>query len=163
MACLACHADVHLGQVGSECERCHAIDAAKFAAPRFSHERARLPLTGKHRTVECAKCHPVETRMFPAGSGTAKRLNPVSSECRACHQDPHLGQTSKPCKTCHATDTFKVSTYTHSDLPALFTRFHAQLPCRSCHKSETGEFPAGRGMAVRFTVGRTCVACHPQY
>jgi len=163
MTCLSCHADVHLGQVGSACERCHAIDAAKFAAPRFSHERAAFPLTGKHRTVECAKCHPVETRMFPGGAGTARRLNPVSNECRTCHQDPHLGQIEKPCKVCHATETFKVPTFAHSDMPAIFTGLHSRLPCRSCHKPQTGDFPAGRGTAVQFRVGRTCDVCHPHY
>lgn len=59
--------------------------------------------------------------------------------CLACHQEPHRGME----------DFFRGS--------------HGNLPCRSCHKIETGQFPAGQGTAVRFKVGRTCRSCHPQF
>ncbi len=48
-ACATCHNDVHLGQVGSKCETCHTIDAAKFEPVKFSHAGSKFPLTGKHR------------------------------------------------------------------------------------------------------------------
>jgi len=163
LACRTCHEDVHLGQVGPACDTCHAVDAAKFAVPRFSHDRAAFPLKGKHRDVECAKCHKVETRAYPAGTGKARRLKPVAVECRTCHEDPHLGQLDQRCDTCHAPDTFKVPAYDHHGLPVLFAGFHGRLPCKSCHKTETGAFPAGPGTAVRFKVGKTCAACHTQF
>jgi hypothetical protein len=37
---------------------------------------------------------------------------------------------------------------------------HATLACNACHKTETGDFPAGRGTAVRYAVEATCVSCH---
>jgi hypothetical protein len=163
MACTSCHADIHLGQVGTACERCHVIDAPKFAAERFSHDRGVFPLTGKHKAAKCVKCHPSETAAFPAGTGTAKRLRPMSGECRSCHKDPHLGQTETRCQTCHTAVSFEILVYTHRGLEEFFTGFHGKLACRSCHKTETGRFPAGQGTAIRLMVGRTCKACHPQY
>jgi hypothetical protein len=163
MACAACHADVHLGQVGAACERCHSIDAERFAPVRFSHEKNAFKLTGKHETVECAKCHVTETRAFPAGQGTATRLNPMATECRACHKDPHLGQIVAECSTCHSPATFSISAYTHRGNGELFSGFHGKLACPTCHKTETGQFPAGHGTAVRFNVGNTCAACHKQH
>ena len=162
MVCNACHADVHLGQVGTACERCHAITGEKFAATRFSHQQAAFPLSGKHQTTACAKCHPQETRAFPAGVGTARRLTPTPTACASCHKDPHMGQVSGECATCHSTDTFGLSAYTHTGLSDLFTRLHGGLACQSCHKTESGQFPKGKGTAIRFKVGRTCVSCHSQ-
>jgi hypothetical protein len=160
-ACASCHADVHLGQVGTACERCHAIDAAKFAPARFDHESAKFKLSGKHKAVECVKCHPSETGTFPAGPGTAKRLGSISGECRTCHKDPHLGQVESACETCHSTASFRLLSYPHRGMDDFFAGFHGKLPCRSCHKTETGQFPAGKGTAIRLKVGRTCASCHP--
>jgi hypothetical protein len=161
-ACSQCHADVHLGQVGTACERCHSVDSAKFLAARFSHEAAGFPLAGRHADAACVKCHPLQTAAFPTGTGTAKRLRPVSGECRACHQDPHLGQVDGSCARCHTASTFKLTSYEHAGLDYLFgVATHSRLPCRSCHKTETGRFPAGWGTAMRLRVGRTCLECHP--
>jgi hypothetical protein len=162
LACSGCHADVHLGQVGPACERCHSVDAPKFQAARFSHDTARFQLAGRHATTPCVKCHASQTAAFPAGTGTAKRLRPVSSECRACHEDPHMGQVDGSCARCHTPSTFKVTAFEHAGLEYLFgVATHARLPCRSCHKTETGRFPAGWGTALRLKVGKTCLECHP--
>jgi hypothetical protein len=161
MTCDTCHADPHLGQVGTACDRCHVIDAEKFAPAKFSHDTAKFKLTGRHQAIECVKCHPSETRAFPSGTGTAKRLTGTSTECAACHKDPHMGQVDSPCATCHATASFKLLTYAHRGMNDFFTGFHARLPCASCHKTETGQFPAGYGTAMRLKLGRTCQSCHP--
>ena len=161
MACSACHEDVHLGQVGASCNRCHAVEAARFAPARFSHGATRFPLTGKHLALQCVKCHPSETRAFPAGQGTAKRLVPTSSECEGCHKDPHLGQADRRCATCHSTASFTVATYAHPGQEYLFgVATHDRLPCGSCHKTETRQYPAGFGTALRLKVGRACKDCH---
>jgi hypothetical protein len=161
MACSACHQDVHLGQVGTACDRCHGVEAAKFAATRFSHESGAFPLTGKHQTAQCVKCHPAETRTFPAGSGTATRLKPMATECGTCHKDPHMGQVEARCPTCHSTTTFTVSAYAHPGQEYTFgVATHDRLPCVSCHKTETRQYPAGWGTALRLKVGKACLDCH---
>ncbi len=161
-ACSGCHEDVHLGQVGTACDRCHAIDAARFAPSRFAHDSSGFPLTGKHAAAPCVKCHPPETRTFPAGAGTAKKLRPMPTECGACHKDPHLGQVEARCATCHSTGTFKVTAYAHPGQEYTFgVASHARLPCASCHKTETRQYPSGWGTALRLKVGKKCLDCHP--
>ena len=90
------------------------------------------------------------------------KLRPMSGECMACHKDPHLGQVEARCETCHSTETFRITAYTHRDLERFFAGSHGKLPCERCHKTETGQFPAGQGTAVRLKVGRACLACHSQ-
>ena len=161
MACAACHTDVHLGQVGDRCEGCHDVAAPKFAAVTFSHANTKFALTGRHADVMCAACHRTETRAFPQGRGTAMVLHPDGSgSCQTCHQDPHLGQVSTACETCHSTNTFAVRRFTHTGMEDFFGGVHGRYECVACHKKETGMFPAGRGTAVRFAVGRSCQACH---
>ena len=160
--CVSCHRDPHLGQLASSCDQCHRVDGAKFAAVAFSHERARLPLTGKHETTSCTKCHASETRAFPTHSGTAVTYKPLPLECRSCHQDPHFGQVDQKCETCHTTTTFTVgNTFQHQGMDDFFRGFHGRYACVDCHKKERRQYPAGVGIAVRFAVGRTCAACHP--
>jgi hypothetical protein len=158
--CTTCHKDVHLGQLGVACEACHRIDAPKFAAPGFSHERSSFTLTGRHQQVECAKCHVSATGAFPAGTGEARKFKGVATDCASCHKDVHLGQLSRKCETCHTTDGFAVRKYEHTNLRGFFVGGHQNLECIKCHKREDGVFPAGRGVAVRFTTGRECSSCH---
>ena len=54
--CAQCHFDEHRGQLGSKCADCHTESSWK-AAPRFSHAKTKFPLLGKHKAVQCAKCH----------------------------------------------------------------------------------------------------------
>ncbi len=161
--CADCHRDVHLGQVGDRCETCHAVSAAKFAAVGFSHERAAFALTGRHKALECAKCHRQETGAFPGGAGTAVRLKGVGTLCASCHRDIHLGQLGAQCERCHTSASFKKETYTHAGAQAFFGGKHAGKPCAACHKEKEGTFPAGTGAAVRYSgggFGRACTTCH---
>ena len=161
-ACATCHADPHLGQVGTACESCHSIDAAKFAVVKFTHAKTAFPLTGKHQTVKCEQCHKRETAVFPAGQGTAVRLKGMSLACRSCHTDPHLGQVGIACEGCHDTTTFHLATYQHKPpVMKLMVGSHAKLVCADCHKKVQGTFPAGSGIAVRYTgIGTLCSSCH---
>jgi hypothetical protein len=159
--CVTCHADPHLGQVSTTCETCHTVAGVKFTADRFTHDRSRYKLAGKHQTVDCAKCHKSETAMFPAGRGTTTRYTGLETACRTCHADVHLGQVSVKCETCHSSDSFKLTKYEHSrSLSDFFVGSHKRAKCETCHKTVTGTFPAGRGSAVQFKVGAKCVSCH---
>ena len=158
--CVSCHTDVHLGQVGTTCEKCHGIDSVKFAPSTFSHDTSAFALTGKHRDVECAKCHKVEKAAFPGGMGEARRLTGLPKDCVSCHADVHLGQLKAPCQTCHTTSSFAVKTFTHKGLEHLFVGAHAKLECVQCHKKSDRVFPSGRGVAVTFKTGTECSSCH---
>ncbi|MEW5981936.1 MAG: hypothetical protein AB1806_06150, partial [Acidobacteriota bacterium] len=159
-ACAACHTDVHLGQVGTACEACHRIDAASFGTSTFTHANSAYPLTGRHESVECRRCHRPETADFPAGHGTAVRLKGLSTACATCHQDPHLGQLGPRCDGCHSTLTFKVDRYVHANPGSFFGAAHAEEECAACHKVREADYAGGHGAAVRYKVGTTCTNCH---
>ena len=159
-ACATCHQDVHLGQVGTACEACHRVDAAKFAPVKFSHAGAAFKLTGRHETVECRKCHKSETGAFPAGAGTAVRLKGLATACASCHQDQHLGQLGGACESCHTPASFKVASFKHANQATFFLGKHATQPCSACHKPTAAVYPAGRGTTVRYKGVTACASCH---
>jgi hypothetical protein len=151
--CVSCHADVHLGQVGTSCETCHAVDLPKFQlTATFTHAKTTFPLTGEHAKVPCRECHKTETALFPSGRGTAT----------SCHADPHLGQIGTQCDSCHDTTTFDVPDYVHRNrsLGPFFSGRHASATCASCHPRVRGQFAGGAGEATNFSVGTQCVNCH---
>lgn len=162
-ACAICHTDVHLGQVATACETCHAVNAPKFGVTAaFSHARTKYPLGGKHVAVPCEKCHTSQTGAFPSGAGTAVRLTGISTTCATCHADIHLGQLGAACETCHTDQTFKLSAYTHKSPKqrAFFVGPHVTADCATCHTPAAAAFPAGRGTAVRYAVPTECTSCH---
>lgn len=162
-ACVSCHADVHLGQVGQACERCHTVETDTFGVVGFSHATTKFPLKGKHAApLACEACHTVETRAFPAGSGTARQLTGLGTTCAACHQDPHAGQLKNACQDCHTEDTFHVTKYTHRNqrrLRDFFTGRHVSPPCASCHKPTTTRASTGKPV-VGYAIPTTCTTCH---
>lgn len=161
--CASCHADVHLGQLSTACESCHAVSLEKFAVTAgFDHSRATFRLGGKHAPVPCQKCHEPKTGVFPSGPGTAVKFTGIGSACLTCHADVHLGQLGTSCETCHSDQTFKIASFTHKN-PALkdfFVGAHLAAKCAACHDLATGTFAAGRGTAVRYAVGTACTSCH---
>jgi Cytochrome c7 and related cytochrome c len=159
--CVSCHRDVHLGQVGTSCQTCHSVNAVRFAPDRFSHDATPFHLTGAHATVACVACHKTETAAFPASRGMAVRLAGLGTTCQSCHADPHLGQVGQACEACHTTRMFDVTRYAHRNPPRdFFVGRHLAAACADCHKKTTGDFPAGHGTAVQFTIGTACVSCH---
>jgi len=81
LACAGCHADPHLAQVGTACEKCHGD--ANWNPSRFDHNRdSTYKLEGAHRAVACVGCHPKELN---AGK-SVMRLRPLPSACSDCHK-----------------------------------------------------------------------------
>jgi len=134
------------GQFDHNCTTCHSTDGWKPAT--FDHDRSNYPLTGAHRTVDCASCH-VNGRF--AGTPT---------DCWSCHQqtfndvqDPsHVqGQFDHNCTTCHSTDGWNPATFDHDRSNYPLTGAHRTVDCASCHIN--GRF-AGTPM--------DCWTCHQQ-
>jgi len=159
--CASCHKDVHLGQLGATCDRCHTLELAGFRVTGFGHAATRFPLTGAHTAVLCEKCHQVETAAFPSGSGTARRFTNIGTECAACHVDPHRGQLDRACQACHTTGTFALPRYTHRNAKGLrdfFTGQHNSAACERCHARS----PAASGAKPRpnYRITTACTNCH---
>ncbi len=172
-ACATCHADPHATELGSACERCHDAGESGFVAIRFSHSATALPLTGRHEGLACRQCHAPRGAGAPGAApsarqsgrddaGHALQFKGKTAACASCHKDVHLGQLGTRCEGCHATSGFAIAKYNHSKVPpAFFGGQHAALPCRACHKQESGTFPAGQGTAIRFVgSGSACASCH---
>lgn len=58
-ACADCHDDIHQGQFENDgvinCVRCH--NSNKWQDMQFDHSKTKFPLDGKHKNVDCNKCH----------------------------------------------------------------------------------------------------------
>jgi hypothetical protein len=168
VACAACHADEHRGQVGRDCGQCHG-DGDWKSTPRFDHRRTAYPLIGKHAAVACGKCHPEKQDAEPAGfprprSLTYLQLKPVEHQaCTTCHKDPHKGSWGSGCVTCHSEAGWSAISRSYTEVPASFhdqAKFplrggHAKAPCRACH----GPFP-GRPAKFKGLAHEKCAACH---
>ena len=134
-----CHKadDVHKGQLGTQCERCHATDGKLL----FRHNRdAKFAIDGKHAPLACAACH--KTIAF----------KPVRSDCAGCHPEPaiHKGRYGTACEACHSTQSFGDVRAVHDVGEFALTGAHDQLACAQCHP---------RGEKLRGS-GNLCITCH---
>jgi hypothetical protein len=156
-ACIDCHADVHKGQYGADCARCHStVGWASIAMGAFDHDKTRYPLRGRHRGVECAKCH--KTGDFK------KRI--AFAQCTDCHQDRHAGQLAKSpsrglCEACHSLEGFAPARFDaaeHQNTRFPLRGAHLAVACNACHKVTSADAPPG---SVRFRLSSdACVDCH---
>lgn len=89
--CASCHRkdDVHKGQLGDDCAKCHQETLWKEA--RFDHGTTRFPLTDKHQGVACYACH------------TNQTYKNAPMACIACHlvNDVHDSKPDERCERCH--------------------------------------------------------------
>ena len=155
--CLACHEDTHRGQLGSGCLNCHSMDGWKPAL-KFSHDRAKFPLTGKHAEIPCASCHTPS----PADQRTIRYVGLSFGRCSSCHADPHQGKFLKPCESCHTTmgwNEGEAREFDHATTRFPLRGRHRSVRCEQCHVPERA---AGGKMTQVFSVRQfqRCADCH---
>ena len=168
-SCKSCHEDIHGGALGPDCRSCHDVRAWKPVSG-FDHAKTTYPLTGKHATVPCEKCHMV--------AGQTKPLyKPIPhDECTPCHKDPHAGGLGPVCSKCHVTGSFKTlqaGSFNHDQTRYPLRSKHVPVKCEQCHDpvKAWGKKPAfascgachkdqhaGTATIDRRTVD--CAACH---
>jgi hypothetical protein len=137
-ACASCHADVHQGQFkGRDCTACHTQTAWK-PAPGFDHAKTSWPLTGRHTTVACARCH----RSAPPPPGSGVRVvsfrNVSGRDCVSCHTDVHRGRLGTSCATCHSTSGWQRvqrADFDHSRTGYPLEGRHVSVACDKCHRA----------------------------
>ena len=161
--CTNCHEDVHRGQFGQNCQKCHSTAGWKklLANADFNHNLTRYPLRGKHATVACESCH----------KPGIPRRGLAFAKCTDCHTDFHLGQfAARPggiaCENCHTVKGFSPANFTfddHAKTDYPLEGAHLAIPCIACHAGT----PNGRGSSRsmlrinRFTfVSTKCIDCH---
>lgn len=104
--CAGCHEEVHLGQLGRDCTKCHGESTWNPIGQIALHDRTRFPLLGVHRATACRRCHP--------GAEVGKFV-PADTECVTCHRDD-LARALNPnhvnlgfvdqCDRCHQPTTW---------------------------------------------------------
>jgi hypothetical protein len=190
-ACSGCHRDPHQGRLGTQCEECHTATAWSDTDTLDQHRRTRMPLTGRHATVDCVACHKRQTE---------RTWSAVPTACYACHQadyhrtdvhpthDGSTGQALFPrdCALCHQTSAWSPAVANPSSLPGalarsdhaafdLTTGSHRATECTSCHsdrrrmqvvRCDGCHEPIGlrtqhRGAATSRTAS-ACLGCHPR-
>jgi len=138
-ACVACHAsnDTHNGQFGTNCASCHTTSG--WGGATFNHKNTAFPLTGKHTSVTCTKCHV---------NGVYKG---TPTTCVACHasKDAHNGAFGTNCGSCHTTNGWGGATFNHNNTAFPLTGKHTSVTCTKCHIN-----------GVYAGTPKSCVACH---
>jgi len=144
-ACATCHRldDVHKGQEGAHCDRCHNEQAWGNKLV-FDHGLTRFPLAGLHAAAPCEECH------------LASTFKNAPIACAACHEkdDVHKKRLPAACELCHNPNGWALWTFDH-DRESDFTLdgAHAGLDCHACHRQEVGG---------EITLSTYCHVCHKQ-
>ena len=146
--CVSCHEDVHQGQFpGSSCAECHS--QSSFKKVIFNHDtQSSFPLVGKHRRVDCERCHP------------NRQYKPQPTECGECHREenPHGDRfQGTSCAQCHSPQGWCETHFDHQVTGFELEGRHSDQPCFRCH-------PQGTSQEVVQTnqLSSQCTSCHTQ-
>ncbi|NOT38175.1 MAG: cytochrome c family protein [Saprospiraceae bacterium] len=171
--CINCHKDPHEGKFGEQCKDCHNQESFNIDRDlnNFNHTLTEFPLSGKHTTVSCKKCH------------VTNMTNPLKHyQCIDCHNDFHQGQfknnsETKDCSSCHNTDGFSNTSFSisdHQNTSFPLTGAHIAIACNDCHLKNNQwtfkpipthctqchqNFHEGK-MDPKFYSNNACVSCH---
>jgi hypothetical protein len=99
--CLNCHTDYHRQTLSSSCLNCHNPESFK-TAPKFNHVDTKFQLAGKHRNVDCIKCHKTE---IIDGKKFQEFRGVQHNNCNSCHKDPHQNKFGQNCRQCHTEES----------------------------------------------------------
>ncbi|MEQ1669263.1 MAG: cytochrome c3 family protein [Hyphomicrobium sp.] len=142
--CMPCHEkdDVHKGNLGKECQKCHNESGWKIGA-LFDHDKdTKFPLLDKHFTTPCGDCH------------KTKDYREAPKTCVGCHakKDVHIGRLGPKCEDCHNAKLWKDWRYDHGKRARYpLTGKHAKIECYACHKTKHVE---------KVVTDRDCASCH---
>lgn len=104
--CAGCHADIHAGDLGNDCTRCHQELTWEPVGQIELHRQTRFPLIGVHASTACHRCHP---------GAEVGQFQPTDVECVTCHTSD-LARATNPnhaglgwvdhCDRCHLPRTW---------------------------------------------------------
>lgn len=141
--CIGCHErdDVHRGQQGRECRRCHREDGWRKQV-RFDHDLTRFPLIGLHAAAPCEGCH------------SSAAFKDTQRACVDCHEqdDRHHGLLGADCASCHNANDWTLWEFDHDSRTQYpLQGRHEGLSCVACHT---------RPISREDPIGRSCANCH---
>jgi hypothetical protein len=171
-SCVSCHAkdDVHFFQgkfAKKDCSECHGVIGWK-PAKNFDHDtQTQYPITGRHLTVSCEKCHVVVADSQPKAR-IYQWPDLTTKTCENCHTSPHKKTFSpalleKHCTECHTDQGWHVILqsgqsghhFEHSATRFPLTGAHSSLNCKECHLVAGSEVYKFSHLKEGF-----CIDCH---
>jgi len=197
--CLECHGELkarldqgqgfhgHLPPAERTCQSCHhehmgrdnaLVDWGNGGQKGFDHARTGFTLKGKHRALDCARCHDprrIEDPLVKAALAKQpgrKTFLGQPQACAACHFDEHRGQLGADCQRCHTEDAWKtVRGFDHARTAFPLTGKHARVDCAKCHlpqPADAGGVPAtvtpprnaAGFMKLKGLAFQSCADCH---
>lgn len=187
--CQECHEEIRWlvdnkrglhGQAGlGDCVSCHPehagadfelIEWKEGSAARFDHGRSGWPLLGKHRGLECSRCHAPRYMKSPAARlgpdpGREGRWTGLDTGCDSCHEDIHAGALGRDCLACHGQEGWKpADSFDHGKTDFPLNGRHSTVKCDACHRAEHLPLERdGQGRAIpvfKPLPHRECSDCH---
>lgn len=158
--CTACHVE-HLGRNGELVWWNGGIE-------NFDHSQTKFGLVGKHKGLECRKCHN-RKNITDQEALDSKSSNPdrtflgLSRTCKGCHADEHRGQTPSDCLKCHDMDGWKPApAFDHRNTNFPLTGKHLNINCDKCHNTVTDNISSDNPDFLKFTGIKhdNCLDCH---
>jgi len=191
-SCDGCHRDPHQGRHDQTCAECHTATAWSDTRVLDQHRRTRMPLTGRHATLDCTACHrrsgerafsdtPADCYACHRAEYHAADLHPVHDgsggaeplprECSLCHRTAGwtpaiVGPELRPRTAARAAD--------HDAWFVLTTGGHRAAACSACHpdprrtqwvRCDGCHAAAALRTQHRAPVSRStaaCLGCHPR-
>lgn len=155
--CASCHQDPHRGVYGKQCQSCHNESDFHKITPNsgFNHSITGYVLEGKHKQIDCKKCH--DNRNNP--QKLFQEFNMISPiVCKSCHEDPHENKFGPDCAGCHQQNSFRISgvmeRFDHQLTAFPLIGKHKNLQCKLCHRSGKMTDPINH---------ESCTHCHEDY
>ncbi len=134
--CQECHKDIHKGNYGSRCSKCH--NESGWKGVTFEHNFGEYTLAGDHMKLDCVECHKAGALL--AGEGY---------ECISCHKDPHFNSFGAFCGKCHNQRDWMPTNFTHNRTGFPLSGAHKFTSCESCHRNR-----------IYMGLPNNCIFCH---
>jgi hypothetical protein len=124
----------------------------------FDHDKTGFPLTGRHKNVQCARCHQeITDNMYIEDKTFLKFTGLPHQACTNCHRDVHQNKFGQNCTECHNTSgwaNYESQNFNHSQTKYPLEGRHGSVPCKKCHT------PAKQFGSL---VYERCLDCHTDY
>jgi hypothetical protein len=143
--CNDCHSedDIHKGDLGEQCEDCHATSG--WSQAEFDHDKTDFKLKFSHQRVACNACH------------ISEKYKDTSKRCVDCHaiRDVHTNRFGKNCATCHQEKAWDKSIFDHNrDTAYKLEDKHRKPGCNDCHSVD---YKVSKKLNKK---PRDCYSCH---
>lgn len=155
--CNSCHTDAHKNNLGPNCKECHSEQSFSWPGKlnKFNHSKTLFALKGKHKQVDCQKCHNLNASPLTVFQD---RQGVKTEDCITCHKDVHEGSFGTNCAECHNENSFgkvgNLDAFDHNRTKFALKGKHETVDCRKCHVSESMTDPLPHA---------NCASCHKDF